>query len=65
MQICFLIIFDLDLYGNEQFIRFCKLFLILWYDYSGENHTPLMSNGMAAIPKNGNANIELNWKLNG
>ena len=26
-------------------------FIILWYDYFGENHPPLMSNEMAAIPK--------------
>ena len=32
--------------------------IILWHDYSGENHTPLMINGMAAIPK-----IRLNGKI--
>ena len=26
-------------------------FIILWYDKFVENHTPLQSNGMAAIPK--------------
>ena len=25
--------------------------IILWYDYLGENHSPLVSNGMASIPK--------------
>ena len=30
--------------------------IILVYDYFGENHTPLMSYGMAAIPKIGDTN---------
>ena len=31
--------------------NYMTLLIILWYDYFGENHTPLQRNGIAAIPK--------------
>ena len=41
MQTCFLI------------IKGTSAIIILWYDYFDENHTPVLWNGMAAIPKIG------------
>ena len=33
--------------------KFTAKLTFLWYDYFGENHTPLHRNGMAAKTKNG------------